>query len=83
LERFRERRNRSVHVDGMEVQESVRTFFCLLGLLLIVEGLPYFAFPDRMKHWMSMIQGMEDAHLRVAGFVAMAIGLVIVYAFRV
>jgi uncharacterized protein YjeT (DUF2065 family) len=79
---LRERRNRSVHVDEMEVQERVRTFFCLLGLLLIVEGLPYFAFPDRMKQWMSMIQGMEDAHLRVAGFVAMALGLIIVYVFR-
>lgn len=66
----------------MEVEKSVRTIFCLLGLLLIVEGLPYFAFPDRMKRWMSMIQEMEDAHLRVAGFVAMALGLVIVYAFR-
>jgi uncharacterized protein len=64
-------------------QEGVRTFFGLLGLLLIVEGLPYFAFPDRMKRWMSMIQGMEDAQLRVAGFVAMALGLVIVYAFQV
>jgi uncharacterized protein YjeT (DUF2065 family) len=69
-------------VDGMEVQESVRTIFCLLGLLLIVEGLPYFAFPDRMKRWMSTIQEMRDAHLRVAGFAAMVLGLIIVYAFR-
>ncbi len=61
----------------------MRTFFGLLGLLLIVEGLPYFAFPERMKRWMTMIQGMEDAHLRVAGFVAMALGLFIVYIFNV
>jgi uncharacterized protein YjeT (DUF2065 family) len=66
----------------MEVQKSVRTIFCLLGLLLIVEGLPYFAFPERMKRWMAMIQETEDGHLRVVGFVAMALGLVIVYAFR-
>jgi uncharacterized protein YjeT (DUF2065 family) len=61
----------------------VKTFLGLLGLLLIVEGLPYFAFPDKMKRWMSMIQGMEDTHLRVTGFVAMALGLVIVYVVRV
>jgi uncharacterized protein YjeT (DUF2065 family) len=60
----------------------VKTFFCLLGLLLIVEGLPYFAFPDRMKRWMSMIQEMEDTPLRVTGFVAMALGLIILYVFR-
>ncbi len=76
-------RNRSVQVDGKGGQEDVRTFFGLLGLLLIVEGLPYFAFPERMKRWMTTIQGMADAHLRVAGFVAMALGLIIVYAFRV
>jgi len=67
----------------MEVQKDVRTIFCLLGLLLIVEGLPYFAFPERMKRWMSKIQEMEDMHLRVAGLIAMALGLVIVYAFRI
>ena len=60
----------------------MKTIFCLLGLLLIVEGLPYFAFPERMKRWVSKIQEMEDMHLRVAGFIAMALGLVIVYAFR-
>ena len=66
----------------MEVQKDVKTIFCLLGLLLIVEGLPYFAFPERMKRWVSKIQEMEDMHLRVAGFIAMALGLVIVYAFK-
>ncbi|MBW2106122.1 MAG: DUF2065 family protein, partial [Deltaproteobacteria bacterium] len=27
----------------------MKLLFCLLGLVLIVEGLPYLAFPDKMK----------------------------------
>jgi uncharacterized protein YjeT (DUF2065 family) len=50
--------------------------------LLIVEGLPYFAFPDKMKGWMTMIQEVPDRHLRIMGFVAMCSGLLMVYLFR-
>ena len=57
----------------------MKLFFCLIGLVLIVEGLPYFAFPDKMKNWMKLIQEIPDTHLRIIGFVAMCIGLVIVY----
>ena len=55
---------------------------CLLGMILIVEGLPYFTFPGKMKEWMSMIQEIPDPYLRAVGFVAMCIGLVIVYFSR-
>jgi len=60
----------------------MRFFFCLLGLVLIVEGLPYFAFPGRMKRWMSAIQELPNTHLRVMGFAAMAVGLLMTYYFR-
>jgi len=60
----------------------MKFFLCLIGLVLIVEGLPYFAFPDKMKQWISMVQEMPNAHLRVVGFLAMAIGLFLTYIFR-
>ena len=60
----------------------MRLLFCLIGLVLVVEGLPYFAFPEKMKKWMKMIQEVPDTHLRVMGFVAMCVGLVIAYLFR-
>jgi uncharacterized protein YjeT (DUF2065 family) len=60
----------------------MKFLLCLIGLLLIVEGLPYFAFPDKMKDWMTKIQGIPDAHLRIMGFVAMCSGLLMVYLFR-
>lgn len=61
---------------------SMKLLFCLLGLVLIVEGLPYFVFPARMKTWMSMVQEIPDQYLRVLGFLAMCAGLVVAYLFR-
>jgi uncharacterized protein YjeT (DUF2065 family) len=60
----------------------MKTLFCLLGLVLIVEGLPYFAFPDKMKRWMAEIQKLPDRHLRMVGFVTMGVGLFLTYLFR-
>ncbi len=60
----------------------MRLFLCLIGLILVVEGLPYFAFPDRMKAWLNKVREIPDNQLRVIGFVSMSIGFVIVYLFR-
>ena len=60
----------------------MKLFICLLGLVLIVEGLPYFAFPSKMKEWISNVQKIPDSHLRIIGFLSMIIGLLIVYLFR-
>ncbi|MBW1861875.1 MAG: DUF2065 family protein, partial [Deltaproteobacteria bacterium] len=34
----------------------MKLLFCSLGLVLVLEGLPYFAFPDKMKIWMKKVQ---------------------------
>lgn len=60
----------------------MKLLLLLVGLLLIVEGLPYFAFPDKMKRWMKMIHETPDSQLRIIGFVSMCIGLLITYIFR-
>jgi uncharacterized protein YjeT (DUF2065 family) len=60
----------------------MKYFFSLFGLLLVIEGLPYFAFPDKMKKWMTRVQEMPDPHLRALGFVAMCVGLGMAYLFR-
>ncbi len=61
---------------------TMKTLLCLLGMVLIVEGIPYFAFPDKMKKWMSLIQETSDGQLRVMGLAAMGIGLIVVYFFK-
>jgi uncharacterized protein len=61
---------------------TMRLLFCLIGLLLVVEGIPYFAFPDKMKRWMNIIQEIPDSQLRIIGFVSMCVGVIIAYLFR-
>lgn len=60
----------------------MKLLVCLIGLVLVVEGLPYFAFPDKMKIWMNKVQEIPDNQLRIVGFSLMCIGFVIVYLFR-
>ncbi len=54
----------------------------LVGVLLIVEGLPYFAFPDKLKSYLSRILATPDSTLRHFGLIAMIAGLVLVYLGR-
>ncbi len=52
---------------------------CVLGLVLIIEGLPYFAFPHKIKSWLRQLLEAEEKTLRVFGFIFMALGLLLVY----
>ena len=54
-------------------------FLCVLGMVMIVEGLPYFVFPEKMKFWVKKIVLTPDGSLRRFGFALMAIGLGLVY----
>lgn len=54
----------------------------ILGALLILEGLPYFAFPRKAKEWALMLQEVPDRGLRLMGIFAMAVGLIILYLVR-
>ena len=56
-----------------------RFFICVLGMVLIVEGLPYFAFPRLLKGMLLKVADMPTGHLRAMGFIAMAAGLFLVY----
>ena len=57
----------------------MKFFFCVIGMVMIAEGLPYFAFPDKMKEMVQMMMGLEDAKLRKFGIVLMLAGLGIIY----
>ena len=54
-------------------------FLCVLGMVMVVEGLPYFAFPERMKFWVQKITEMPEQTLRKFGLVIMLLGLGLVY----
>ncbi len=57
-------------------------FLCVIGMVMIVEGLPYFAFPERMKRVITSLLEMPLGALRKFGFVLMLIGLFLVYMGR-
>jgi uncharacterized protein YjeT (DUF2065 family) len=57
-------------------------FLCVIGMVMIVEGIPYFAAPKKMKVWMAKIMEMAPASLRQFGLVMMALGLLLVYLGR-
>ncbi len=54
-------------------------FLCVIGMVMIVEGLPYFAFPGKIKLWILQIAEMPDHYLQKFGFILMAAGLLMVY----
>ena len=60
----------------------MKLLFSLLGLVLVVEGLPYFAFPEKMKIWLKKIQELPDSHLRAVGFLSICVGLCLAYIFK-
>ncbi len=51
----------------------------LLGLVLVLEGLPYAAFPEPMKKWLRQMAVVSPQHLRIFGVLAMAVGLLLCY----
>jgi len=51
----------------------------LLGLVLIVEGLPYVAAPEVMQNWLKKLSEINPNQLRGMGLVAMLIGLAICF----
>lgn len=68
--------------DAPEQDRDMDYFLCVIGMVLIVEGLPYFAFPARMKAWIALITAASERHLRRVGLALMAVGLWLVYLGR-
>jgi len=57
-------------------------FLCVMGMVMVVEGLPYFAFPQVKKQVLVKMLEMPDESLRRLGLVLMAAGVGVVYLGR-
>lgn len=69
--------------EGLFVKEFFMGFFlCVIGMVMIVEGIPYFAFPEKMKAVLLQMLRLPDARLRRFGAVLMFLGLALVYLGR-
>ncbi len=58
---------------------NLQFFLCVIGMVLVLEGLPYFAFPDKLKTLYARIHEIPEGSMRMFGFIAIVIGLLLVY----
>lgn len=60
----------------------MKYLFLTLGLLLIIEGIPWFLSPRKMREALQRLSRLPDAPLRLVGLVCMLAGLGLVYLVR-
>ncbi len=57
----------------------MKLLITLVGLIMILEGLPYVAFPTAMQDWLRQLTEMPPNILRGLGIMAMAVGFLLCY----
>jgi uncharacterized protein len=57
----------------------MKYFFCVLGMVFVIEGLPYLTFPDKIKTYLRRLTEVPDTTLRILGAVAVILGLLLVF----
>ena len=57
----------------------MKYFLSVIGMVMIVEGLPYFAFPDQLKNFLTKMSEIPSNQLRMMGFFLMLLGLCVLY----
>lgn len=51
----------------------------MIGMVMIIEGFPYFIVPDKMQNMLKMISEMPPSSMRKMGFGLMILGLFLLY----
>jgi len=57
-------------------------FLCVLGMVFIVEAVPYILFPGKVKSFAQYLQVVRNGRLQAAGIIAAFTGLLIIYVGR-
>jgi uncharacterized protein YjeT (DUF2065 family) len=57
----------------------MKLLLTLIGLVFIMEGLPYLTFPEAMQKWLRQIIEMRPAQVRIIGLMAVVFGLIICF----
>lgn len=58
----------------------MKLFLAALGLAFVLEAIPYFLFPEKMRDFFRKIPEIPAATLRAVGFAFLVLGLLLVYA---
>jgi uncharacterized protein len=57
----------------------MKLFLMVMGMVFVVEGLPYFISPERWKEAISYILKMDYKTLRAVGLGMMIFGILLIY----
>ncbi len=57
--------------------------FIVLGVILVLEGIPYFAFPAKVRDWALALQDVSNNSLRIVGFISMVVGLLVLFLVKI
>ena len=55
----------------------MKLFFLVLGMVMILEGLPYAAAPEKMREWLLKLSEVPSSVLRVVGLSSLSIGFLV------
>ena len=55
----------------------MKLLLLLVGMVLILEGLPYAAAPESMQEWLQKLSQLNPRHLRFIGILTVTSGLLI------
>lgn len=57
----------------------MKFFLCVIGMVMIIEGLPWFGFPTRARQVLLTLLAQPEDRLRSMGLLMMLGGLALVY----
>lgn len=60
----------------------MKILILLIGMVLILEGLPYVAAPEAMQEWLKKLSEVDPKILRIMGVLAMSVGLLICFVIQ-
>ncbi len=55
----------------------MKLLILVFAMVLVVEGLPYAAAPEKMREWLAKLSEVKPSTLRAVGLVSLCTGLVI------
>jgi uncharacterized protein len=55
----------------------MKLMLLLIGMVLILEGLPYAAAPDKMQAWLQTLSRIDPKYLRIVGIMTVISGLLL------
>lgn len=53
----------------------MKLLFLLIGMVLVLEGLPYAAAPELMHGWLQKLSQIDPKQLRIVGIITVICGL--------